>query len=199
MQRLLRILLLLSCGAVANAAAIDVSYTATGAPGAWNLDFTVTNNMTAWPAQDIYRFGVLLSTSNVVASPGNFLPDSTAWTNFFFGGSSLFYNNTWYDGTFSGLFPGTSVSSFVAGIADVAPPTQVAWFAYSATTTSDPADAYTGNEAFYNDPDLGNAGFEGIASPVSAATPEPASFFLVSGAVGAIIALRRLRPAGSKS
>ena len=40
-----------------HADAIFVSYTVNGTPGNYDLDFSVTNNMTAWH-QNVYLFGV---------------------------------------------------------------------------------------------------------------------------------------------
>ena len=173
---------------VGNASAVDVTYSISGSPGNWNLSFSVTNNLSAWPAQDIYHFGVRLSATNFTGSPGNFAPYSAFWTNLFSGGSSLIYNNTWQDPTFADFTPGKGLSGFIVEIPDITPPAQVEWFAYSATTTSDPADGYTGNEAFSNDGYF--AGFEGIASPAATSTPEPATLALVGASLGLLV-LRR--------
>ena len=176
---------------VASAGAIDVTYTVSGLPGAWNLNFNVANNMTAFPFQDIYQFGVSLSSSNITGSPGTFLPDSSFWTNIPYGGSSVIYNNTWYDSSFAGLFPGTSLPGFIVSITDLQAPTLVSWFAFSVTTSFDPADSYVGNDAFYNDPNFGNAGFEGIATEAATSAPEPSTWGAVSGALVALAFLRR--------
>jgi len=193
MRPALIVLLLITLSTVASAGAIDVAYTVTGAPGAWNVDFNVTNNMSAWPMQNVYHFGVLLSGNNVVGSPGNFSQAFSPYTNFFNGGSMLFYNNTWQDVTFGAggdLPPGSSLSGFIVGISDVAPPTQVSWFAYSTASSGDPADGYTGIEGFYND-GL-SAGFEGIASPAATAgVPEPATLAVVAGSLGLLSLVRR--------
>jgi hypothetical protein len=178
--------------AVASAAAIDVSYTVAGSAGSWSLDFAVTNNMTAWPMQDVYHFGVLLSGNNVTSSPGDFVEASSFWTNFFAGGAPLFYNNTWQDSTYSDLPPGTTISGFKVGISDAAPPASVQWFAYSATLTSDPADGYTGGSTFTNDGFF--AGFEGTASRAAATgTPEPETLTLAIGSLGVFFLNRRRR------
>ncbi|MEO8368330.1 MAG: hypothetical protein ABI806_03955 [Candidatus Solibacter sp.] len=188
------LLLLLACGAV-NAAAIDVTYTVSGSPGAWTLDFAVTNQMTAWPTQDIYQFGVLLSGPGVSASPGGYDPNVYgSWTNFFSGGSPVFYNNIWFDGNdFNHLLPGTSLSGFMATVADAAPPLQVSWFAYSVASSFDPADLYTGSDAFVIDPNFLTAGFEGTATPTAGAVgaPEASSLMLMAIGIGAGALLRK--------
>ena len=177
--------LVLTVGAIlANAAAIDVSYTVSGSQGAWNLDFTVTNNMTAWPGQDVYQFGVVLSAGDVTGSPAAYDPTVYAtWTNLFNGGGPFFYNNIWVDfNDFNHLLPGQSLSGFVAQIADPTPPTSVQWFAFSVPETFDPADIYTGFDSFRVDSDLLTAGFEGTAAEASSnvsAVPEPSTALLI--------------------
>jgi len=175
---------------VSYADAIDVTYTASGSPGSWDLNFTVTNNMTAWPAQDVYQFGVVLSAANVTGSPAGYDPTVyTSWTNFFDGGGPFFYNNIWVDLIdFNHLLPGQSLSGFIAGISDAAPPTSVQWFAFSVPDTFDPNDIYTGTDAFSIDTGLLTAGFEGVASEATSgapAVPEPSTGLtaLLSGIV----------------
>ena len=190
------LLLLLSCSA-AHAGPIDVTYTVSGSPGTWTLDFTVTNQMTAWPTQDIYQFGVLLSGPGVSASPSGYDPTLIAsWTNFFAGGSPLFYNNIWLDvNDFNHLLPGTSLSGFMVMVADAAPPAQVSWFAYSVPSSFDPADLYTGSGAFAVDPNFLTAGFEGTAAaapgPDGVGAPEVSSLTLMAIGVGAGVLLRK--------
>src|ERR1022692_2371689 len=82
---------------VASAGAIDVTYTVSGLPGAWDLNFTVANNMTAGPEQDIYQFGVQLSVPGIIGSPTGYDPNATSlpWTNFFNGGQPIFFHKAW--------------------------------------------------------------------------------------------------------
>jgi hypothetical protein len=185
---------------LSNAAAIDVSYTVSGSPGAWDLNFTVTNNMTAWPGQDIYQFGVLVSAPGVTGSPVGYDPTVYAsWTNFFMGGSGYLYNNIWYDGNdFNHLLPGTSLSGFVVTVADTVAPVSVPWFAFSVPSSFDPSAIYTGTDAFNISSDFLTAGFEGAATPNSASTdptaaPEPAAVTLLALGLGACGVLRRHR------
>lgn len=175
--------------AAAYASAVDVSYTVSGSPGAWDLNFAVTNNMTAWPAQDVYQFGVLLSAGNVTGSPTGYDPTMfTSWTNFFNGGGPFLYKNIWVDlNDFNHLLPGQSLSGFTVGITDAEPPVSVQWFALSVPDTFDPADIYTGTDAFNIDSGLLTAGFEGVGTQATAtsATPEPSTGMagLISGIV----------------
>jgi hypothetical protein len=191
------LVLLLATTCAANSAAVTVTYTATGSPGAWDLDFTVANNMTLWPSQDLYLFGVLLSGPGITGSPTGYDPTlHPTWTNFFSGGSSNFYNNVWADETdLDHLLPGSSLSGFVVHVTDLVVPPSVQWFAWSVTNTFDPADLYTGADAFNIDPDFLTAGFEGIAdAPVAAAAvPEPWSIGLVMIGLTACTYLRQRR------
>lgn len=180
---------------VASAGAIDVTYAVSGSPGAWDLNFTVANNMTAWPFQDVYQFGVKLSAPGITGSPTAYDPNVfPSWTNAFTsGGSSILYNNIWVDFVdFNHLLPGGSLSGFTVGVADTVAPSSVSWFAFSATTSFDPADIYTGPDAFNIDPDILNAGFEGVAAAAQAApaVPEPATVGLLVIGLGIGVFLR---------
>jgi hypothetical protein len=166
---------------------IDVTYSVSGAPGAWNLDFTVVNNLTAWPNQDIYQFGVKLSAPGVTASPAGYDPTVfSSVTNLFNGGKPIFYNNIWVDFfDLNHLLPGSSLSGFSVQIADASPPASVDWFAFSYSSTFDPFDVYDGPDAFNVDPSFG-AGFEGVAAgevPPPSTAPEPATFGVVAAAL----------------
>jgi hypothetical protein len=177
---------------VASAGAIDVTYTVSGLPGAWDLNFTVANNMTAGPEQDIYQFGVQLSVPGIIGSPTGYDPNATSlpWTNFFNGGQPIFYNNVWVDFfDFNHLLSGTSLSGFIVEVPDDVAPAIVPWFAYAYPSSQDPADLYTGLGAFAVDPSFG-AGFEGIASP-DVVSPEPSTLGLLVIGLGIGVFLRR--------
>jgi len=177
---------LITCSA-ASAGAIDVTYTVSGSPGAWDLNFTVANNMTGGPVQDIYQFGVQLSAPGIIGSPAGYDPNATPipWTNFFNGGKPIFYNNVWVDFVdFNHLLSGTSVSGFIVEVTDDVVPTVVPWFAYAYPSSLDPGELYIGSEAFNVDPSIG-AGFEGTASP------EPSTLGLLVIGLGIGVFLRR--------
>src|ERR1035441_9349749 len=136
---------------VASAGAIDVTYAVSGAPGAWDLNFTVTNNMTGGAVQDIYQFGVDLSAPGIIGSPTGYDPNATPlpWTNLFYGGLPINYNNVWLDSfDFTLLQSDTSLSGFMVEVTDAVAPAVVPWFAYATPSSGDPADAYTGPGAF---------------------------------------------------
>ena len=180
---------------VASAGAIDVTYTVSGLSGAWDLNFTVANNMTAGPEQDIYQFGVDLSAPGVIASPTGYDPNATPlpWTNYFYGGLQINYNNVWLDSSdYNHLLSGTSLSGFVVEVTDTVAPASVPWFAYAYPSSFDPADVYTGSEAFAVSPYTFGAGFEGNASSGSdIASPEPSTLGLLVIGLGIGVFLRR--------
>lgn len=189
--------LLVPASFAAYAGAIDVTYAVTGSTGAWDLNFTVANNLTSWPTQDIYQFGVELSGPGVIGSPAGYDGTITgSWTNFFNGGGPYFYNNIWDDfNDLNHLLPGTSLSGFIAEIGDPTPPTSVRWFAFTVPYTLEATDIYTGTDAFTIDPSMLTAGFEGATTAVVTATFEPSTTVtLLIGGLG--IALRRRKRRG---
>ena len=163
------------------AAPVDVSYAVTGSAGDWTLDFSVANNLNP-SDMNLYMFGVLLSSSNVVNSPGDFDPTFfPTWSNSPYGGSSLVYNNNWFDPTQSDLNPGQSMSGFQVTINDATAPSEVAWFAVAASPSG---GSYSGTD-FVNSAQ--NPIFEGLALPQGVtAVPEPDSYALL--AIGAAMA-----------
>jgi hypothetical protein len=171
---------------VASAGAIDVTYAVSGSPGAWDLNFTVANNMTVGPEQDIYQFGVQLSAPGIIGSPAGYDPNSPfALLPIFAGGSSILYNNVWVDFVdFNHLLSGTSLSGFIVEVTDAVAPASVPWFAYAYPSSFNPDEVYTGSGAFANDPTFG-AGFEGVA------TPEPSTLGLLVIGLGIGVFLRR--------
>jgi hypothetical protein len=171
------VVLVTVASSAAYAAAIDVTYTVSGSPGAWDLTFTVSNNLTNWPTQDVYQFGVQLSRPGVIGSPAGYDGTITgSWTNLFIGGGPYLYNNVWDDyNDFNHLLPGNRVSGFIVGITDPAPPLSVRWFAFTVPDTFDSNDIYTGTGAFNIDPVSLTAGFEGGGSADVTASPEPSN------------------------
>src|SRR5947207_9469222 len=93
---------------------VNVSYTVSGASGAYILDFTVTNNMIGLLDQDVYFFGVKLSGPGIVGSPAGYDPTVwPTWSNAPYGGSSSVYNNNLIIlGIYTGLLPCNSFSGF---------------------------------------------------------------------------------------
>ena len=184
-------MVLLASPCVTFANPIDVTYTVTGNSGNYVLDFTVTNNMTAFPSEDIYFFGVYLPNGSVNDSPTGYDPAFyPTWNNSSpvnYGGSNIVYNNVWIDfraNHFPGSASATSLSGFKVGISDTDIPSTVNWFAFASGSV-----VYTGGGNF--SPGIGerNPGFEGIAAFT---VPEPATLTLICGGI-AFIGVGQLR------
>lgn len=169
-------------GSVASADPVDVSYIVSGVSGDYVLDFSVTNNLSP-ASQDVYFFGVLLSSTDIVNFPTNYISDGS-WNPAVTGGSNTTYNDTWIDGTYSSLFPGNTLSGFEVQISDLTAPTSVQWFAYGVTFTG---GLYTGGDNFGSEV---NPGFEGVATE-AAAVPEPSGFAAIGIAFAGLVAWRR--------
>ncbi|MCC6228639.1 MAG: hypothetical protein IT432_05370 [Phycisphaerales bacterium] len=161
---------------------VDVTYSVSGSPGNWVLDFNVANNLNP-STMGLYFFGVELDTGrNIVGSPTNFDPNSWAtWDNSGFGGSSTIYNNNWIDfnSNYTSILPGGSLSGFQALYTGPSAPTSVKFFCYA----NDPnGGQYNGTDNFNNQQ---NPGFEGIAH-----IPAPASLGVI-GLAGVLASRRR--------
>jgi hypothetical protein len=170
-----------------SAGPISVSYTVSGSSGNYDLDFSVTNNMNAWPTQAVYFFGVRLSGHDITGSPSAWF-DNGADSNWFNnGGSNTEYNNPWRNGsggvanaTGGMIFPGETLSGFIVHDPDLIAPISVPWFAVAFSNTF--AEPYTGGGNF--NPDL-NPGFEGLAQPADVAnTPAPSTLVMSSILLG---------------
>ena len=183
------------------AAAIGVSYTVTGSPGAWLLNFSFTNNV---PGQLLYFFGVNLPTQDVVSSPSGFVNCwSTACSKTTINFSTDFapvttglnetFNDLWHVAQIPNrpfILFGSTASGFEALATTLSAPTSVDWFALTAIDTL----PYLGNE---NIPFSGDClSFEGVTcavedqqNPLFAGTgspvPEPGTLGLfVTGLIG---------------
>jgi hypothetical protein len=155
-------------GAAQATVPVVVTDTVSGSAGDWTYDFSVTNNLGG--TNDIYFFGVLLSTRDIVGSPGTFDPNTwTSWDNSPYGGSSTVYNNNWIDLSFDSLEPGQTLSGFLVTQTTAAPQSPVSWFAFANGGT------WTGGGNFNND---FNPGFEGTTS--SSAVPEPSTWAMMA-------------------
>lgn len=176
--------LVLVCSLSANIGPPTVTYAVTGSSGDYTLDFTFNNNTN----QDLYFFGVALSSTNITGSPAG-IGTYPSWNNSDegYGGSNITYNNVWYDPSYS-LFPaGTSLSGFDVTISDAVAPTSVNWFAYTYGS-----NAYSGGGNFYGGSAGIAAGFEGVAGSGGNATPEPSYLVVAAGIIG-LIGFRKLR------
>ena len=154
-----------------------ITYTSSGTPGNYTLDFTVNNTTPGTQGFDIYYFGVLVN-GQTSGSPSGYNSEyfSTTHAVEITGPAYAWpFNNYWIDPTYSVLPTGKTLSGFDVGDTDQNVPTSVQYFAigYDAGVT------YTG------------PGNEDLSSPANqplftgyalAAVPEPAAFPLIAGA-----------------
>ena len=186
------ILMLLGVLPTAQASPVDVSYTVSGSAGNWALDFSITNNLGS--TYNIYLFGVLLPTHNVVASPtGWFKPSFLSANPSYYGGSNTDYNNLWLTApaVFGGtnfIAPGQTLSAFQAISTAATLPTSVSWEVISAGPGSHPF-APAGCSFICNAP-YDNPGFEGLAVQ---AVPEPAAAWLFGSGLLVLVGVARRR------
>ena len=176
---------------------VSVTYTVSGQPGAWDLNFTVANNITTGPQQDIFQFGVQLSVSDIIGTP----PSPYFYAGYYPGPAEYFvydgnvgtsYNNNWFGADSSDtnylaqLLSGSSLSGFMVAVPDAVAPVLVPWFVYVTPNSGDPADLflpptnwYLGTGSFPVDSYI--TGFEGTASS-DVASPEPATMTMFGSA-----------------
>lgn len=156
-----------------------VNFSVSGAPGAWDLNFSVTNNLMSGEGR-VYFFGVLLDTGrNIQGSPANWDPNAwPSWDNSPYGGSNTIYNNNWINLNFNNtdIAEGATQSGFIARHTGQQAPSQVRFFAYAYGGT------YGGNDHFNAD---WNPGWEGTA------VPEPATMLILAAGAAAVAARRR--------
>ena len=177
---------LLGAAGAASAAPLGVSYTVSGSSGNWTLDFDVANNL-AGTDQRVYFFGVQLDQSSPAGDPVSF--DHSiwpTWNNAGYGGSATVYNDVWISWS-SGIAVGSAVDGFLVHSTAAAAPTDVSWFAYAEGSVG-----YYGADAFYKGR---NPGFESLATPSTAAVPEPANRALLLAGLGMMGVVARRRAA----
>jgi hypothetical protein len=177
------------------ASPINVSYTTTGSPGDWTLNFSVNNNLIGFPGQFLFLFGVLLSSNDSVGSAPYFF----AYGSFDpvgLGGPDINYNNVWLgNGPEISYLPGTTASGFEAVDSDAVAPSSNEWYVFTTCDISGFCfldSPYTGSGSFYNDPSHYGTGFDGVAMPTNAA-PEPSTFALIAVGVAGAALLRAHR------
>jgi len=195
--------------ASSQASAIGVSYTVTGAPGAWVLNFSFTNNV---PGQVLYFFGVNLPVQNVVSSPSGFVncwstgcSKTTINPSTDLGSVTTTLNETFNDLWHIAQIPmppfilfGSTASGFKAEATTLTAPASVDWFAFTADGTGN--SPYLGNENFAYSGDCVTASgltcaAQGQENPLFAGTgsaaPEPGTLVLLaSGLIGLCAASR---------
>lgn len=174
---------------------ITVTYTVTGTSGAYTYDFSFTNNDTG--TAGIYFVGVAGLTQNITGTPNagwiqaNIPPSFSPAS---YGGSATIYSNLWCTGSFSGcnnasgINSGQTLSGFTVLDTGTSILSSVPWlaFAYNGLDTNNDGHFFTDT----------NPGFEGQASLVTGAVPEPATWAMMLIGFGAIGFSMRRRPVG---
>ena len=178
--------LVTAAGAAAAAKPVDMTFTVTGTPGDWTLNFDVANNMTGTDLS-LYFVGVAVDGGTVAGNPLDF--SSTAyptWNNVVYGGSDFTYNGVWINNGHVD-YAGQNLGGFLVNTTSVAAPTSVEWFAFFS------GSEYVGLSSLNTE--NGNPGFGGFASPMVSSVPEPSSFALLLAGLGVagFLARRRIR------
>ena len=166
-----------------NAAAdpVDVSYTVSGSSGAYTLDFSVTNNLSA--PFNIYQFAVDLP-AGITGIPTGFQQGIPQTYSGYPGGSSIFYYNVWGNNT-AMIVPGETLSGFDVLDTASSAPTSVNWAVFAFGNGA----IYTGGGNFNNDT---TPGFQSVAFPSSpSATPIPGTAWLLGSGLVGLIGLKR--------
>ena len=184
---------MLAATAVHASTPISVSYTVTGAPGAYTYNFSFTEN--AIGTAGIYFLGVGGLDHNIAGTPDGWSAHLSFpfWTNAPYGGSATIYTDNWCYGAYTdcsttNINSGQTVGGFSVLDSGASILSTIPWFAYAYNGIDTNNDGH-----FYNNT---NPGFEGHAVLMNSAVPEPstwAMFLLGFGAIG--FRLRRRRAA----
>ena len=165
-------------------AAPTVTYTTSGTPGNYVLDFTVTNTLGV-DNMDIYLFGVLVDNGvAVLPAPTGFLPYNMGWNTNVYGGPDLVFTCEWFFGgpDQNKINKGETIGGFIVNVTAVTAPTSVQWFAFAhASIPGGPEVMYWGGDNFHVPY---NPGFIGVAT----GAPPPLAYVAnyLSGSVSVI-------------
>jgi hypothetical protein len=162
----------------------NATYQVSGTPGAYTLDFTVSNDLPAALNQNIYYFGIEPNVP-ITNSPSGWEPFDNANGHISLqAGSGIVYNTAWITNpSVVGITPGTALSGFE--VTSVTAPTAVNFYAFVYDTTN--IDT--------------RIGYEGIATS-AAAVPEASTtvslgLLLVFGLGGLLVAAKRKKQSAS--
>jgi len=179
----------ISCPVFADS--VSSSFTASGTPGNYELNFTFNNNMDELLNQSIYWVGVDLQHDSALAAPfcwhdngdWNLKVDFPAQYGLYWPGSGTDYKSTWLTvSSYYAIAPYGSLEGFGVPFKGSSLPQAANFFAFSVGQR--PAGAELPEDAVFCD--NYTLGFEGIAT----STPEPVSAFLF-GIGGFILVLTR--------
>ena len=193
----LLIVLALGFSLPAHADPIVVTFTSSGSPTAWLLNFGVTNHL-ATGTHNIYFFGLDIADGTLAGSPPGWHQwnQGAPWTNAPSpGSSSRVYRINWFVDHPDHRGPqlieaGETQDGFLVHLTTTALPASVHWFAWAVSEIGT-ADRYTGSDAWHTN--TWNPGFEGVAVPSANPIPEPTTLALIG--TGLLIgALRKRGP-----
>lgn len=172
---------------VVTAAPVELSYTVTGSPGDWTLDFSVANN---YPNTFVFQFHTLVNWGGDVPSPANWHPSSIPVSFEQYGASSTVYNLSWYNKEFNPplIGSGQTLSGFQAHVVDQQAPFRVAWLAWAYSPDPIFPNLPCVVTCVYSEPQ--QIVFESVALPSQLQpVPVPAAFVLFGGGLGSLAGL----------
>ena len=187
------VLTLASSSQSTRADSLDVSYTYSGTPGDYTLNFALHNNLTSIPKSEVSVFGFLVDqgTPSVNVGYDNISVFNTVLqgygTSYLLQNLAPDYNNVWnaeFLPNFNGLRiqTGSGRSGFLVHTTSTVLPTSVQWFAFTFSTVETPPAYAGGDPNFYyqslTKDHYRSLGFEGIVSDSgpTPAVPEPTTF-----------------------
>lgn len=181
------------------AAPIDVSYTVTGSPGDWTLDFSVTNNYLA----SVFQFHTLVNWGGEVQSPANWTPSGILFNFQQYGASSTVYNLSWFNSYYNPILispgynppfligPGENNSDFQPlHVLDQQAPTSVQWLAWAYSPTPHFPSLPCPETCVYTEPQ--QIVFESVAHSVQP-VPIPAAAVLFGTGLAGLVGWQRKR------
>jgi len=178
-QRALVVALTTAALGSAMAGPVDVGYSVSGAPGAWQVDFTFANNLSS--PVSLYFVGVKSDGFLDTPLPPFIRAFGSTFNSSDAGGLDITYNNLWLDLGLTGLPKGHSLSGFTVDFLTPSLPSSFEWFAMTrGGTVTDPFD--------FGSPTA--AGYQGL---VSLPVPEPETYALFAGGLIALMARNRKR------
>jgi len=126
-QRALVVALMTAALGSAMAGPVDVGYSVSGAPGAWQVDFTFANNLSS--PVSLYFVGVKSDGFLDTPLPPFIRAFGSTFNTSDAGGLDITYNNLWLDLGLTGLPKGHSLSGFTVDFLTPSLPLSFEWFA----------------------------------------------------------------------
>ncbi len=185
------------------AATVNVSYTVTGSPGDWTLDFSITNN---YSLASVFQFHTLVNWGGDVHSPANWTSSANSFNFQQYGASSTVYNLSWFNSHYNPISigpgydppflvgPGETLSGFQPlHVLDQQAPFSVKWLAWAYSTDPHFPSLPCLENCVYTEPQ--QIVFEGVSSTLNP-VPVPPTVVLFGGGLvglGGLVAWQRRR------